>query len=153
MRLPRIISAIAAVLTALLSLTSAADHERTAGRASLAKVEGVVISVETFSGDGGDLTVARIRVGESEPRELSIALAPEETLSQIGFDVQVGDRLRARIFLSDEDPVLAHKVLNLTRGTMVRFRTLTRIPLWNGRGQWQGGSCRGGGGGRGHRGH
>jgi hypothetical protein len=88
--------------------------------------------------------------------ELVVLLGPEQALDEIGFAVEAGDRLRVRVFRADEGAVRAHKVLNLSRGTMVRLRTLRQVPLWNGQGAWQGGPCRsgqgGGGAGRQHRG-
>lgn len=153
---PRIMAGLTVVLLAALGLVSALGDERAARRSSLATFEGVVRSIESVPSDQGAGTdVAWITIDHPEPRDLAVKLAPHGTLEQIEFDVQVGDRLKVRVFLSDEQPVLAHRVQNLTRGTMVRLRTLTRIPLWDGRGQWQGGPCldqRGGPGRRGPRG-
>jgi hypothetical protein len=140
-RRPR--SGLAVLLSAVMALTAVHGREETARRASLATIEGIVSAVETVSGEGGGaVTAARISVEKPEPREMSILLAPEDALRQIGFEIEAGDRVRARIFLSAEDPAPVHKVLNLSRGMMVRLRTLMRIPVWDSKGQWQGGPCR-----------
>lgn len=153
MNCTRFIGKIAVATCAVVSFASVFAGERPSRGASLATVEGVVVSVETISGEGGeDLNGVRIRTDAPEPRELTILLAPESTLRQIEFEVRAGDRIKARVFLSDDSAVLARKVMNVTRGTMVRLRTLTRIPLWDGGGQWQGGPSRGHRGGHGQKG-
>ena len=134
---------------------SAVPAEEQADRSSLVTVEGIVDAVETrFTDGGGAITSVRLRVDEPDPRELDVLLAPENALRETGFEIEPGDRVRARIFLSGDQEVEAHKVMNLSRGMMVRLRTLRMVPLWDGEGRWQGGPCRdqaGGGQGRQHR--
>jgi len=79
---------------------------------------------------------------DAEP--LSILLAPQQVLDTIGFEVSVGDSIRAKVFVAAEGPVKAHKVRNLSRGTTVRLRALHETPLWSSQGEWEGGACRGG---------
>jgi len=124
-------------------------------RASLATVEGTVSAVHTVPDDaGGATTAVRLRLDEPPGKEIEVLLAPPSALSQSGFEVETGDLLRARIFLTEGEAVEAHKVMNISRGTMVRLRTLRRVPLWDGNGQWHGGPSRSrgaGGQGEGHR--
>jgi len=143
-----------AMLPIVLGLVpSRAEHS--AERSSLVTVEGIVDAVETrFADQGEGITSVRLRVDEPDARDLDILLAPESALRETGFEIEAGDRLRARIFLSDDPEVEAHKVMNLSRGMMVRLRTVRRVPLWDSDGQWQGGPCREQGGtghGRQHR--
>jgi hypothetical protein len=147
-----------AILAAVLAVPSAATtDERGTVRASLITVEGTVKSVTALPGEG-ELPVVSVSLtldGDAAD-EVTVLLAPEQALTEIGFSVGRGDRCRIRIFRPDEGPAKAHKVLNLSRGTMVRLRTLHQIPLWDGRGRWQGGPCRNqsgsGAGGHRHRG-
>ena len=108
---------------------------------SLRTVEGVVIAVETLATESG-MTTVRLRVDDPEPEEIEVLLAPEAALRQTGFEIEPGDRVRASIFLSAADRAEAHKVLNVSRDTMVRLRTLRGVPLWDRAGQWEGGPCR-----------
>ena len=154
MRTGAIITGAVLLLPAILGFGTTHAHRQTADRASLVTVEGIVSAVEMLPGEGGvTVTAVRIRLDGPETRELDILLAPESALRQIGFEIETGDRLRARVFLSGDEPAPAHKVLNVSRDQMVRLRTLTRVPLWDTHGQWQGGPCRdrGGPGGSGHR--
>jgi hypothetical protein len=157
MRRVTITLGMAVILLAAVSTAVARGHRQGAGTSSLKTVEGVVMSVGTLPGEGGEVNAVRLQVATPEPYEMSIVLAPEKTLREAGFDVQIGDRLRAKVFLSDDEPAPVHKVMNLTRDTMIRLRTLTRVPLWDSNGRWQGGACRtqhgaGGQGGTQHRG-
>jgi len=145
------------ILLVVLPLSTVHGHEHAANRASLITVEGIVSAVETLPAEsGGAITLVRLQVEGHEPREIDILLAPEAALRQTGFEIEAGDRLRARIFLTGDDAFEAHKVMNVSRGMMVRLRTLRRVPLWDSDGRWQGGPCRtqGGSGARGghHRG-
>jgi len=139
---PLIAGAALAGLLASPPLPAAA--EETDGRAALRTVEGAVGAVERLpAGSDGGMMAVRLQVEEGAgPRELEVLLAPERALSESGFEVAAGDRLRARVFLSDGGAVEAHKVMNLSRGTLVRLRTLRRVPLWDASGRWQGGPCR-----------
>jgi hypothetical protein len=107
-------------------------------------VAGQVISIAETPGEGG-LAVVTVRVSSSADasRVWELLLAPRSALSEIDFEVEEGDQLKARIFPAGEGPAKVHKVLNLTRRKMVRIRTLSQIPLWDGTGAWQGGPCRG----------
>lgn len=113
-------------------------------RSSLVMVEGSVVSVAEKPGEG-ELSIVAVKLASrsGDAETLELLLAPQPALDEIGFEVQVGDRLKARIFPSQEGPARVHKVLNLTRHTMVRVRTLSQIPLWDGSGAWQGGPCLG----------
>jgi hypothetical protein len=107
-------------------------------------VEGQVISVAEKPGEGA-LTIVSVQLAapSDDSRSWELLLAPRSALADIGFEIEVGDRLKARIFPTAEGPVKVQKVLNLTRRKMVRLRTLFQIPLWDGSGTWQGGQCRG----------
>jgi len=112
---------------------------------SLRTVEGVVIAIETLTASSRvepGMTAVRLRVDDPEPEEIDVLLAPEAALRQTGFEIEPGDRVRASIFLSGADRAEAHKVLNVSRNTMVRLRTLRGVPLWDRAGQWQGGPSR-----------
>jgi hypothetical protein len=137
--------------------TRADPDDKSSLRASLLTVEGTVQVVDQLSGEGELPVVAISLVRETDAaEEVEILLAPEKALSDIGFEVEVGDRCRIRIFSSERGPAKAHKIFNISRGTMVRIRTLHQVPLWDGSGAWQGGRCRdglgGGPGGVRHRG-
>jgi hypothetical protein len=143
MRRRRTIIGLATIVMVVLGLPTVDAADRTSDRASLMTVEGTVFAVETVSAEGGrNVTAVRLVLDRPESREIDVLLAPGNALSQIGFEIEAGDRLRARVFLTGEDAFEAHKVLNLSRGMMVRLRTLRRVPLWDGNGQWQGGPCR-----------
>jgi hypothetical protein len=138
-----------------LGLTPAVVADRS-DRASLATVEGIVSTVDAIRDDdtGIATTAVRLRLEDPPGAEITVLLAPTTALGQSGFEVGTGDRLRARVFLSDGEAVEAHKVMNISRGMMVRLRTLHRVPLWDGHGQWHGGPSRSrgaGGQGEGHR--
>lgn len=107
-------------------------------------VEGRVLAMAETPGEG-ELAIVTVRLSApaDDARSWELLLAPRAALAEIGFEVQVGDRLKARIFPTTEGPAKVHKVLNLTRRKMVRMRTLSRIPLWDGSGAWQGGRGRG----------
>ena len=84
-----------------------------------------------------------------------VVLGPADSLQDVGFEVSEGDRLRARVFVREDGPAYAQKVMNLTRRTMLQLRTLRQVPLWNASGRWEGGPARtrpgGPGSGRGRR--
>ena len=107
-------------------------------------VEGQVISVAEKPGEGAlNIVAVQLAAPDDDSRSWELLLAPRSALADIGLEVEVGDQLKARIFPTAEGPAKVHKVLNLTRRKMVRIRTLSRIPLWDGSGAWQGGQCRG----------
>lgn len=108
----------------------------------LTTIEGEVLGIAELPGES-DLplvVVALGREGETEPLEL--LLAPKGVLEEIGFEVEVGDRLKVRIFADGRSPAHAQRVMNVTRDTLVRLRTLRHTPLWSGTGAWQGGGAR-----------
>ncbi len=128
-------------LTLLPALIAVASQPTDAKPRKLAlkTVEGVVASIDEHKGEG-DLETLAVELTLSESQETRVVLlAPPESCREIGFEIEVGDRIRARIFVDAEGPAKAHKALNLTRGTMVRFRTLRSVPLWTASGAWQGG--------------
>lgn len=107
-------------------------------------VEGHVDSVIEEPGEGGLAIVAvRLAAEPGDSRRWELLLAPRLALHGIGFDVEVGDHLKARVFPTEQGPVKVHKILNLTRRKMVKVRALTQVPLWDGTGAWQGGECQG----------
>jgi len=111
-------------------------------RSSLKTIEAEVLAVGSASGEGGiDVIEVTLAPGEGEA-PLRILLAPAEVLKEIGFSLELGDLLKVKYFVSEEDRCKAHKVLNSTRGLMVRLRTLRQIPLWSNQGHWQGGQGR-----------
>jgi len=135
-------------LTAILAfcLTSGATpagENQVSHSTALRTVEGTVVNVFSRPGEGNLQVVAvALDTGAREPDHLDLLLAPQQVLEEISFDLEKGDRLRARVFVSDQGALKVHKVMNLTRGTMVRFRSLRQVPLWDGTGDWEGGDCR-----------
>ncbi len=127
-----------AVCIACLALAGASPNSGI--RSSLITVEGTVVTVASAPGEG-DLEVLSVTLAPkgAEGKELNLLLAPKATLDEVDFQVEQGDRIQARIFPAEEGPAKVHKVRNLTRHTMLRLRTLHRIPLWDGVGAWQGG--------------
>ncbi len=106
-------------------------------------VEGRVTSVSEKPGEGGlSIVTVQLAAPPDDSRSWVLLLAPRLALADIGFEVEPGDQLKARIFPTAAGPAKVHKVLNLTRRNMVRIRTLSQIPLWDGSGAWQGGQCR-----------
>jgi len=106
-------------------------------------IEGRVLAIDHHQGEGGvEVILAKLDVPGGPENGTQILLAPESVCDQIGFQIEKGDRLRARIFVSPEGPSRVQKVQNFTRGTMVRLRTLHETPLWNAGGTWQGGPLR-----------
>jgi hypothetical protein len=104
----------------------------------LATLEGRVTARAVAPAEGGIDNVVVTLASPAGNRR--ILLAPAEVLAEAGFDVQVGDELRVRVFTGDDaDPLLTHTVLNVTRRTMVRLRTLRGIPAWDANGAWRGG--------------
>jgi hypothetical protein len=140
---------VAVLFLGTMAPAAIAAQDRSARRASLRTIEGEVVSLLSASGEG-DLPVLTVSLQiAGQPEELmEVMLAPENTLLEIGFPVDVGDRLRVRIFTGEDGPARAHKVWNISQGTMVRFRTLHKMPLWDRAGAWQGRPGRGPAGGQ-----
>jgi hypothetical protein len=104
---------------------------------SVLVVEGEVLAIYEQPAEGGLQVIgASVRCGD-ETRE--ILLAPRAALEEIGFRIEPGDSVRVRLFSAEEDgSSRVQKILNRTRGDMVRLRTLRRDPLWDGTGHWNG---------------
>jgi hypothetical protein len=118
-----------------LGLAAAADE-------GIATYQGRVVELASAPSEGGLESVLATVEGAGVRHR--VLLAPERTLAQAGFDVRVGDEVRVRVFVDGTEQVLvAHKIMNMTRGTMVRLRTLHRIPAWDASGAWQGGQGNG----------
>jgi hypothetical protein len=148
------VGALVCALALLLAPAAAGGGHGSKG-SSVSTVEGTVRSLGALPAEG-ELPVLAVTLAAEEGgrgEELVVLLGPKQTMDEIGFAVEPGDRLRVRVFRSDDGAARAHKVLNLSRGTMVRLRTLRQVPLWNGQGAWQGGPCRSGHGGSGRHRH
>lgn len=110
-------------------------------KVSLRTIEGEIVSVGRFEGEGQlELVLAGLRPEGGGEETVQVLLAPQSVCDEIGFGVAEGDRVRVRIFADDVGPARAQKAMNLTQGTMVRLRTLHRRPLWSASGDWQGGA-------------
>jgi hypothetical protein len=135
--------ALAAALAAGWAFGARAEGEHSALRTSLRTVEGTVAAVSSRPAEGNlDVVAVTLDTGDAGAKHLELLLAPQQVLDEISFGIEEGDRLRARVFVDDQGPLKVHKAMNLTRGTMVRFRSLRKIPLWGREGNWEGGSCR-----------
>lgn len=135
MRLQRLFVCLASLL-----LIAASKEDL---RSSLVTVEGEVIAIGHQIGEG-DLDLLSVTLGGGEEGEsVALLLGPQSALDELGFEIGEGDRLKAKIFPEAEGPAKVHKIQNLSRNTLLRLRTLHRIPLWNGTGTWQGGPGRG----------
>ncbi len=122
---------------------AAAGTNVTTTGTTLRMVEGTIDELSVARAEAGlEVVAARLRTADG-PR--IVLLAPSTVLAQVGFEVRPGDELRGRVFVDGVDgPFVAHKVMNVTRGTMVRLRTLSRVPLWDSAGKWEGGPGAGG---------
>jgi hypothetical protein len=141
-----IVRTIALVLPVLLAATDleAGPTDKDRLREALRSVEGRVVALDSARGEGSLPLVAATLESEGATREtVRILLAPVATLEAIGFAIERGDRLRAKLFVAEQGPAPVHAVENVTRGTEARLRTLHRVPLWDGRGTWQGGPSSG----------
>ena len=119
-----------------------ADHFTSA---TLRTVEGHVLSIGSHMGEGElDLLTVDLAIEGSQAETLQLLLAPGAVFEEIGFSVSEGDRLKARVFVESDGPAPVHKVQNLSKGTVVRLRTLHTTPLWDSTGGWQGSSMRNG---------
>jgi hypothetical protein len=140
-------SAVAGVLLTLAATSwnaaNPVNDERPALRAALRTVTGSIVAVSNHPAEGGlQVVTVALETPNSDAGIVEVLLAPRQVLDEIEFTVEEGDAFRVRIFVGDEGPLKAHKAMNLTRGTMVRFRTLHGIPLWDSKGDWAGGGCR-----------
>jgi hypothetical protein len=135
----RLMPALCCTLAALAAAyPSGGGAQRRGGRQALKTVEGEVYEIGSATGEGGvEIVVIEIRPDPTSGETTSVGLAPAPALDDAGFDVSVGDTVRVRIFVGTP-PVSAHKILNLSRSTMLRLRTLHRDPLWDSAGRWLG---------------
>ena len=125
-------------LAASTAAVAMAGHDNT----SMRVVEGEVIAIGQQVGEG-DLEVLQARLHSTPGSEsIDLLIAPTTVCDQIEFTIEPGDRVRARVFMDDTRSYRVQKIQNLSRGTMVRLRTLHETPLWNADGSWQGGPVR-----------
>lgn len=134
---------VAAGLVALSLAAVLTDPAGAASKVALRTLEGSVVAVEALPGEG-DLELLAVALavhGQEEP--VKVLLAPEQTCREIGFEIEEGDQLRVRVFVGEPGvPAKAQKAQNISRGLMVRFRTVRTIPLWSATGVWHGGASR-----------
>ena len=138
-----LLAATAALLIVVGGAVPTAAQPSGQGVVDFFHVEGRVVAVERTTGPNGlDLLEAEIEVDTEPARKLRLLLAPPGICEQIGFAVDEGDLLRARVFAEGTGVHEVQKVSNLSRGTMVRLRTMRHIPLWSASGSWYGGEMR-----------
>jgi hypothetical protein len=110
--------------------------------AALVTLEGTVAELREGEGEGGLSLRGLVLVpsdGDGGAAVEQVLLAPDGALAEAGFEVEVGDRVRLRVFVTaDSRTAYAQKALNQTRGLIIRLRTLRREPLWDAAGRWQG---------------
>jgi hypothetical protein len=130
-------SAAVLVLMGLLAAAPTAAPPFPTRSDALLTIEGTVARVGETAGEGElQLVSLDVQTGDGPVR---ILVAPPEALAGIGFEVQAGDRVRARVFLDPASQVAyAQKILNQSRDLMIRLRTLRQEPLWDAAGNWQG---------------
>jgi len=105
---------------------------------ALRTVEGRVTAVSEAPGEGA-LPLVTLRVATASG-PLDLLAAPASALADAGFQVAVGDLVRARVFLDPGGGVAyAQKLLNRSQALMLHLRTLRQEPLWDAAGRWQGG--------------
>lgn len=114
-------------------------------RFSFATLEGQIVEVSEQKGEGElQLLTVDLVTDEPQAKKVTVLLGPVEICREIGLVVEDGDRVRVRVFVTEEggDAVKAQKILNLSRRVMVRLRTTHDVPLWNSAGAWHGGPGR-----------
>lgn len=132
---------LVAITCAILLLgalgAQAAGHDGRPISAAVLVVDGQVTEVYERPAEGGLVVLGASLLCGDETRE--ILLAPRGALLASGFRIEPGDQVRVRLFASEEDDSLrVQKILNRTRGDMVRLRTLRMDPLWDATGDWNG---------------
>jgi hypothetical protein len=134
----------AALAWAVLAPGPAAAAEAPAGEPVAAaargyrQIEGTVVALGSETGEGGlELVTVAVDTGEGLRQ---VALAPSSVLEETGFEVEPGDRLRARVAVG-EGTASAQKVLNLSRDLLLRLRTFSGQPIWDAQGRWEGGEA------------
>lgn len=136
---------LAALLLLLSTRLADARPPDAAARAdvTITTVEGEVVEIFELPGEG-DLPLVAVKLArEGERQPFSVLLAPQQALEEIGFVVEIGDRLKVRIFADGDSPARGQRVLNVSRSRMVQLRTLRHAPLWSASGAWQGAGSRG----------
>jgi len=135
----------AAIGAGLLIFGSGVAPLNAADSSSLRTVQGTVLDVGSQPGEGAlQLVTARLALDGGQGQELELLLAPSAVLDEIGFAVEPGDRIKARVFAAESGPSKVHKARNLSRRSMTRLRTLRQTPLWDGSGHWMGAPGMGG---------
>jgi hypothetical protein len=144
------VTALATLLVLQVAVVGAADGGDGRRGASLRVVEGRIAWIGERTAEG-DLPV--VAVGLAGEREFHmLLLAPRTSLEEVGVSMEVGDDVRARIFEPDDLGFSrVQKILNRSSGEMARLRTMSREPLWDGAGRWQGARAGGHDGGEGNR--
>jgi len=105
---------------------------------ALRTIEGRVTAVSEAPGEGA-LPLVTLRVATASG-PLDLLAAPASALADAGFQVAVGDLVRARVFLDPGGGVAyAQKLLNRSQALMLHLRSLRQEPLWDAAGRWQGG--------------
>jgi hypothetical protein len=134
--------AVLAATSAILGIAPGESALASRSSYSMRSLEGQVLSVEHHTGEGGlDLLQAQVR-STNGSETVQILLAPQEVCEQIGLQIAPGDRIRTRVFVEETTSYRVQKIQNISRGTMVRLRTLHETPLWDSAGRWQGGPLR-----------
>jgi hypothetical protein len=128
----------------VLTLIAVAMPAMARSKVALRTVEGRVIGLEAVPGEGDlELLAVELAIERGAEEPIRVLLAPQETCRDIGFEIEEGDQLRVRIFVEGSGGTAkAQKVQNITRGLMVRFRTMRTVPLWSATGAWHGGPSR-----------
>ncbi len=129
----------------------AEDPARPEEELRLRDVDGVVREVVVFHGDDGEEWMdAVVAPGEGAP--LRLRLAPAAVMTQSGFALKAGDRVRVRYF-TQETPGPVQRIRNEATGRVLRLRCLHGRPLWPWMGDHQGPGHHGPPPGRGGMGH
>ncbi|MEE2777164.1 MAG: hypothetical protein VYE73_10455 [Acidobacteriota bacterium] len=120
----------------VLRVQNSAENCGSASQEGFLLTWGEVVSIGEGTAEG-DLSVMVLRL--DDPNLGEVVLAPAAALEAMGFLAEVGDRVRARVFVDERTKrAFAQKVLNRDRGLMIRLRTLKGLPLCDARGHWQG---------------
>jgi len=68
--------------------------------------------------------------GDGEAANMRIRFAPPDVLAEQEFALEVGQRVKVRVF-SDETPYVAQQIRNEKTGRVLRLRSLRAEPLWD----------------------
>ena len=133
-------------LLAFLRPALAEEPARPEGKLSLRDMDGVVRQLVVSPDKGGEKWLEAV-VEPKTGGSLRFRLAPVKVLSDAGFALAAGHRVRLRFF-SGENPAPVQRIRNQETGRVLRLRCLHGLPLWSSggekgdRGPW--GSPRGG---------